>query len=361
MAPAFKLLLLTCVVTTFITPHAIAADSASVDSATTTNNPTDHTTDIDSLYAAASELSRLHSVAVYNEDGLQLSLHVRGTPPYEPANIKSVSKSVLSLLTGIGVERGYLESLQQPITDVLGSHLPDNHNPELENITIEHLLSMQSGLQRTSGRNYGAWVASNNWVHNALNRRFVDAPGGSMLYSTGNSHILAAILTEQTGLSLHTLAQQWLGRPLGIDILPWTRSPEGVYMGGNEMHLSAQSLAELGQVYFRTRQTGRNVGSLNGTPLITKQWITESFSARTHSVFTDHPHGLGWFQYCFTNDQGKQIQSWYGRGYGGQVWYIFPQNQLSIVVLSDPTPPSRGSYLTTIHRFVEREILPFYL
>jgi len=361
VAPACNLLLLICVVTAFIAPQATASNNAADSASKNTNNANNETADTDPLYAAASELSRLHSVTVYNEDGLQLSLHVRGTAPDKPANIKSVSKSVLSLLTGIAIENGYLDSLQQPITEVLGNYLPGNlpetHSAALDKITIEHLLSMQTGLQRTSGRNYGAWVASDHWVHNALNRPLVDEPGGSMLYSTGNSHILAAILTEQTGQSLHSLAQQWLGAPLGINILPWTRSPEGVFMGGNEMHLSAEKLAELGQVYFNREPAGR----LNNRKLISEAWITQSFTARTNSVYTDDPHGLGWFQYSFTGAQGEQVHSWYGRGYGGQVWYIFPQHQLSIVLLSDPTPPSRGSYLTTIHRFVEREILPNYL
>ncbi len=57
----------------------------------------------------------------------------------------------------------------------------------MERISIGHLLSMQAGLERTSGRNYGAWVASRDWVRDALGRPFVDEPGGAMLYSTGST------------------------------------------------------------------------------------------------------------------------------------------------------------------------------
>ena len=59
-----------------------------------------------------------------------------------------------------------------------------------------------------------------------------------MLYSTGNTHLLSAILTRAAGRSTHALARDWLGAPLGIAIRPWQRDPQGIYVGGNNMVLS---------------------------------------------------------------------------------------------------------------------------
>lgn len=59
----------------------------------------------------------------------------------------------------------------------------------------------------------------------ALSRPFVDAPGGGMLYSTGSSHLLSAILTRASGRSTLDLARDWLGEPLGIGLPPWDRDP----------------------------------------------------------------------------------------------------------------------------------------
>lgn len=97
---------------------------------------------------------------------------------------------------------------------------------------------MQAGLRRTSGRYYGDWVKSNNWVGYVLTRPFVDEPGGRMLYSSGNTYLLSAALTESTGRTTLDVARDWLGEPLGITFLPWGQDPQGIYLGGNNMMLS---------------------------------------------------------------------------------------------------------------------------
>lgn len=292
-------------------------------------------------------LHRLHNIVILHNGEIAYEYHAAGPLPTEPTNIKSVSKSVISLLTGIAIDKGYIESIDQPIDQLLGQHLPDSQPADLSKITIEHLLSMQSGLQPTSRDQYGVWVSSDNWTNYALTRPMVDEPGGEMVYSTGNSHILAAILSEQTGKNLYELTRDWIGAPLNVQVHPWEKAPEGVYFGGNDMMMSAHALAWFGQLYL-------DKGIANGQRLVSEGWIEESFRPRTNSVYTDDPYGLGWFSYQF-ND----IQAFYGRGYGGQVIYIIPELGLSIAITSDSSPPSQGSYLAVQHRFVQNYILPW--
>lgn len=300
----------------------------------------------DDFESELNQLSRLHNLVVIHQGEIVMDYHVNGPDSREPTNIKSLSKSVLSLLVGIAIDKGFIESLETPAVELLGNFLPDEYNPAFNEVTVEHLLSMQSGLQPTSGGNYGSWVASSDWTRYALTRSMIDQPGGRMIYSTGNSHILAAILTEQTGKPLLELAQEWLGQPLNIRVYPWMRAPEGVYFGGNEMQLSAHALAWIGQVYLGD-------GQVDERQIVSSQWIAETFRPRTESMYTDDPYGLGWFSYQFNN-----IQAYYGRGYGGQLLYVIPEMQLSIVMTSDFNPPSRGSYIQQQHRFVAEYILP---
>ena len=75
---------------------------------------------------------------------------------------------------------------------------------------------LRAGLEGTSGRNYGAWVSSDNWIAHALRQPMVARPGGRMIYSTGSTHVLGAALTEATGMSLHEQARERIGAPLGI-------------------------------------------------------------------------------------------------------------------------------------------------
>lgn len=79
-------------------------------------------------------------------------------------NIKSASKSVISAMVGIAIERGVLEGTDQPVLSELAGYAPENYDPRLQQVTVGNLLSMQAGLQRTSGDNYGRWVSSPNWV-----------------------------------------------------------------------------------------------------------------------------------------------------------------------------------------------------
>lgn len=149
----------------------------------------------------AEAIEPLHTMVVAHRGVVVAERGYRGHSPANPANIKSASKSIISALVGIAIDKGVLEGTEQKIAPLLEADLPADPDPRLQEVTIGHLLSMQAGLGRTSGPNYGRWVASSNWVRAALAMPFDDEPGGAMLYSTGSTHLLSAILTRETGRS----------------------------------------------------------------------------------------------------------------------------------------------------------------
>lgn len=194
------------------------------------------------------ELRPLKAVVIARDGKIIAEHGYRGHSPSGSANIKSASKSVMSALVGIAIDKGLLEGPEQKVAPLLKSDLPRNADPRINDITIGHLLSMQAGLGRTSGPNYGRWVASNNWVRFALARPFEDIPGGQMLYSTASTHLLSAILTKVGGKSTLALAREWLGPVEGFNIGGWERDPQGIYLGGNRMAMSARSLLAFGEL-----------------------------------------------------------------------------------------------------------------
>jgi len=282
-----------------------------------------------SLGEAAGRLPRLRTLIVSRGGETVLEETFRGPPADRPVNIKSVAKTVLATLVGCAVDRGILAGPDQPITNALGPLVPASASPKLAEVTIGHLLSMQAGLERTSGANYGSWVSSLNWVQDALTRPFVAEPGGPMLYSTGSSHLLSAILTQATGESTHRLAIAWLGDPLNIRIPPWDRDPQGIYLGGNNMLLSPRGLVRFGEMI-------RNGGTLDGVRVVSRHWIETSWQRRTASRWTGHGYGYGWFM---TETAGQP--HYYGWGYGGQMLHVVPSLELTIAVTSDPDVRSR--------------------
>jgi CubicO group peptidase (beta-lactamase class C family) len=297
------------------------------------------TVPIDQILDKAGELDQLKAVMVARNGEIVAERGYRGSSVTEPTNIKSASKSVISALVGIAIDKGVLKDVDQKIAPLLRRDLPDNPDPRLEEITIGNLLSMQAGLDRMSGANYGRWVSSRNWVRTALAQPFVDDPGGAMLYSTASTHLLSAILTRASGRSTRALANEWLGPLENFSIGGWERDPQGIYLGGNQMAMSTRSLLAFGELY---RNGGKTAG---GRQVVSPEWIELSWQRRTNSRFTGDAYGYGWF---LREIGGQDVR--YAWGYGGQMLYIVPALALTVAMTSNENnPAARNRYRDSLH------------
>jgi len=287
----------------------------------------------------ASAIEPLKAVAVAHGGRVVGMRGFGGNTVDTPSNIKSASKTVVSALVGIAIDKGVLAGTEQRMAEVLGSDLPAQADPRLAQITVGQLLSMQAGLEPTSGANYGRWVSSRNWVRDALARPFVDEPGGAMLYSTGSSHLLSAMLARASGRSTLVLAREWLGPQQGFEISAWDRDPQGIHLGGNNMAMSTRSLLAFGELY-------RNHGlSGSGERLLSQAWIDESWQPRTASRYTGDGYGYGWF---LREMGGHQVR--YAWGYGGQMLYVVPALDLVVAITSnDDSASARSGHRDDLH------------
>lgn len=307
------------------------------------------------ILSDAAALEPLRAIAVWRGpmresegEGEEIAANGYGRfTPDSPTNIKSASKSIISALAGIAIARGVLTGPDQPIAPLLAADLPADPDPRLARVTIGNLLSMQAGLERQSGANYGRWVSSPNWVRAALAAPFTQDPGGRMQYSTASTHLVSAILTRQTGRPTLDLARDWLAPIAGFRITGWDRDPQGVHLGGNQMAMSTRSLLAFGAIYGRQGQAG-------GQQVIPQDWIAESWTPRTASIFSGQGYGYGWF---LARTRGRDLR--FGWGYGGQMIYVFPRTRrdpaLAIAITSDPDRPSaRTGYRDALHRLAGR-------
>ncbi len=302
---------------------------------------------LDKTVERAAALPRLHTLLIAYDGEERVAEAFRGPGLERAVNVKSVSKSFISALAGIAIERGILAGIDQRMAPILEKFAPADADPRLGTITVGHLLSMRAGLERTSGRNYGRWVNSPNWISHALSRPFVDQPGGRMLYSTGNYHLLSAMLTLATGKTTLALARAWIGKPLGIVIPPWTRDPQGFYLGGNNMALAPRALLRFGELY-------RRGGVYDDQRVVPQDWIEASWTAQSRSRYSGHRYGYGWF---LASARGHRVH--YAWGYGGQMIYVVPDLRLSVVMTSDHTQPSgRTGYARELHALLADGIVP---
>jgi CubicO group peptidase (beta-lactamase class C family) len=294
----------------------------------------------------ADTLPNLQALLVARHGTVELAQRVNGPSLDTPVNVKSVSKSILSALVGIAIEEGHLEGVDQRIAPFFEQYLSEDSDPRKRDITIGHLLSMRSGLQRTSGSNYGAWVSSSNWVRNAIQRPMQSAPGTERRYSTGNSHLLSAVLTQATGQSTWAFAREHLAGPLGVTLPRWTADPQGIYLGGNDMRISARGLLAFGEMY-------RNGGWYNGTRVVPQDWVRASWVRRSRSRWSGAGYGYSWFT---RRERGHRMH--YGWGYGGQYVFIVPTLELTVVATSKPYASGGREHRRRLQAIVSEEIIP---
>ncbi|HEX5766072.1 MAG TPA: serine hydrolase, partial [Woeseiaceae bacterium] len=192
-------------------------------------------------------------------------------------------------------------------------------------ITLEDLLTMRSGLRTTSNRNYATWVLSDNWVVSALRQPLEATPGQEMRYSTGNTHLLSAILTTASGRSTLEFAREALAEPLGFELAPWPRDPQGIYFGGNDMRLTPRQMLAFGELYL-------NGGRRGEQQIVPASWVEASLQPRSKSPHGDaRYYGYGWWICALV---GYQVpHAW---GHGGQFIMLVPDLDLVIVTTSSP-------------------------
>ena len=303
--------------------------------------------DLDKLDHAAQQLPRLHSLLVSRGDDVLFEAYYNGRNHSQAANMKSASKSVISALVGIALEEGMIESLDQPIADFFPEYITDENRRKAQ-ITIEDLLTMESGLASTSDdRTYGRWAVSRDWVKFVLDQPMVATPGQRMIYSTGSTHLLSAILTRATGMDTRTFAQRYLLNPLKARITYWSQDPQGIYFGGNNMEMTPRDMLAFGQTYL-------NKGHFQGRQVISSDWVEASLEPHAASPRGQgRLYGYGWW---LRESGGVRVPvAW---GFGGQLILVIEELDLVVVATSASTPgPDRRRHTRALYNLLEEQIL----
>jgi CubicO group peptidase (beta-lactamase class C family) len=270
-------------------------------------------------------------------------------------NVKSLTKSVTSALAGIALDTGDLPDLHEPVSAILPEAFSTVGDPRQRAITIDHLLTMRSGLD---WQEYGPTVvqltSSPNWVRFVLDRPLAAEPGTRFNYSTGDTQLLAAALQRLTALSLLDYADLYLFGPLGITARRWPADPQGVQIGGAELELTARDMAKFGYLYL-------NRGLWNGERIISADWVTQSHTPqvdleRQPDDCADLSYGrLWWLRGQGGHPSGVAV------GFGGQFVYVIPALDLVVVMTGHiPAAPEtfRDNRMLCQFNLVEDYIVP---
>lgn len=212
--------------------------------------------------------------------------------PYTPDQLRTVysmSKTFTSLAVGIAVGEGKIR-LDERIVDLFpeqAKKAPDS--PQLQTLTIRHLLMMATGQPQEPFHQENAW---NDAISAFLREPFTDMPGETFSYNTCATYMLSAAL-HQRGIDLEEFLRDKLLTPMGITGTRWIRDPNGICTGGFGFSLHPEDIAKLGILLMHH-------GNWQGQQLV-PEWYVREATARQ-----------------ITN--GDDPNSDWAQGYGYQIW-----------------------------------------
>ena len=277
-------------------------------------------------------------------------------------DVKSVTKSITSTCIGIAIDKGFIESVRQSIFDYLPEYQHLNTDGK-DKITIEHLLTMTSGLEwdewgaplsSTDNDIISLWFNCDDQVTCILERPLENEPGTSFTYSGGNMIVLGEIIKNAAKMNIDEFSRKYLFEPLGIDSSNWTvRYPNGVIEAAGSLEIIPRAMAKIGVTFL-------NNGVWQGEQIISEQWIEKSAVAFPGNNGINIPgedsgrvgYSYSWWIKQYSNS-GREINMFYAGGWGGQLIMVFPELNTVVVFTG-------GNYVTKRPDFeiLEKFIIP---
>lgn len=243
--------------------------------------------------------------------------------------INSCSKSITSMLIGICIKKGLIQSIETPISEYFGNYIANEQDKRKADITIYHLLTMTSGFDWPEFGEWNYWSPmefSKDIIKSALERELEVNPGTKMNYNSGSSNLLSAIIQIVSGMKTVDFAYKHLFTPLDIKDLQWLEK-QGINLGANGLKMKPADLLKLGCLYLQE-------GSWNETQVVPKEWVRESIKPR----FVTYPHigyyGYQWWLSDFTLENTNKTQFYFALGLFGQFIIIVPSYEMVVVFLS---------------------------
>lgn len=283
-------------------------------------------------------MPHLRGVLVIRHGYIVYEKYSNGYEKHDFYDVWSVTKSIVSALTGIAIQKGLIQNVEQPVSDFFPEYCIKDISLFKE-VKIKHLLQMTSGFQWNISEAY-SWFKTGDWVKSALEDKFSSTPGRDFCYSNQSAHVMSAIITRASGMRTREFAQRYLFDPLGISKIKWEADPKGIEFGGAGLFLSARDMAKFGYLYL-------NEGLWDQQEVVPRQWIVESTCAHSDGGGPEkEKYGYLWWVH-----QEKGHHAYFASGYGGQYIYVLPELDTVVVTVSSSYTGHRdnrnivGSYI----------------
>ncbi|PEF10618.1 6-aminohexanoate hydrolase [Bacillus thuringiensis] len=297
------------------------------------------------------EYENMNGMLVVQKGDYIFENYYNGHGPNDAFHIASVTKTVISALIGICIDKGYIKSVDQKVIEFFSEY-----NVNSSEITVRHLLTM------TAPHPFVDWqepleelCMQRDWVQYTLNRIGQGGEIGSFKYSSAGAHVLSAIITSVTGKSAREFANEYLFQPLGMSeisnynmkafgfddlfgkaVKGWVHDPNGISTGGWGLTLTVRDMAKFGQLYL-------NEGIHNGKQILSKSWIKESIAMNSNQ------YGYLWW---LREEEG--VYSYCAMGDGGNMICCITERELVVAIASEIIPNAGDRW-----KLIKECILPY--
>lgn len=264
----------------------------------------------------------IHSLTIVRNGYIVLDAYFWPFQDGQWHDLASVTKSVTSSLVGIAIGEHKLSGVEQPLLPVFGRRQVAHRDARKERITLEHLLTMTSGLDCVASHEVTLFqmMQSRDWIRFMLDLPMRDEPGSRYEYCSGGMHLLSGVLTRVTGTSTLDFARRELFAPLGITQVTWPTDPQGIAFGWGDLHLQPRDMAKLGYLWLHG-------GRWEGRQVIPAEWLRAATRVHAHPGYSPgQEYGYGFWVYP---DRTPPIYE--GLGRGGQRISVVPALNLVVV------------------------------
>jgi len=309
--------------------------------------------------AVASDYNNMTGIVIMKDGKAAYEKYFNGYTEANRFQIFSVTKSIISILFGIALDKGYIDSIDRKILDFFPEYTVKRGEKTIQNVTIKDMLTMTVPYKYRFNP-FTKYFTSIDWVKFSLDVLGGKGNIGEFRYAPiVGPDILSGILVKATGRSVLDFAKENLFIPLGItveksvtfhskeeqmafykatDVSGWAASPTGVNTAGWGLTLSSADMAKIGQLFL-------NGGIWNGKRIVAEKWVSDSTSEQSRWKQRSLPYGYLWW-IC------EQDNSYAAMGDGGNIIYVSPNKNMAAAITSLFCPRAKDR-IEFIKKYVE--------
>lgn len=300
------------------------------------------------------EYGRIESFLIVKNEKLVLEEYFYNYSHDDLHNIFSCTKSIVSLASGIALEKNGIKNTDQSIFDVL-PQFRSLRTEENKEITLKHILTMTAGFEKSE--KYKT-EKPERIINNILSLDLETKPGEKFQYNSESPYLLGGIVHSLSGKTISEFTKEKLFIPMGIEYYDW-KEENGNPHCESHLHMRPRDMAKIGVMLA-------NNGNWNGKQLVPETWITESVKPHVaESDFFDY--GFLWWHRSKSNKswwkessiKSNEHDMFLALGYGGQYIFVIKDLDLIITMTSSDYNESNGMAFKKIPMVID-EIVPLF-